>query len=324
LTSHEATGDRAVNTRAGNDRAWIDRAGNDRAGNDRAGGGTTSVIVPAHNEEQVIGRCLGAILRDATPGEFDVVVVTNGCTDRTADIASSVPGVRVVDCPVASKPAALNVGDREARGFPRLYVDADVEVDTATVRAVAEALTTGGYELAAPTLRFDFTDRPWAVRAYYDTWQRLPYGRDDQVGTGFYGLSERGRARFGDFPDTMAEDFYVHAMVPAPARKAVPGHQFVVHPPLTLRSLVKIQTRMHAANLRNRPLFAEAAADLHASQVRELLRLARRPSLLPQVALYAAVRLTAKAKARWKNRSTTAAVWDRDTTARATAATGAR
>ena len=56
-----------------------------------------SVVIPAHDEEAVVGRCLAALLDGARPGELDVVVVCNGCTDATADIARGFGrGVRVV------------------------------------------------------------------------------------------------------------------------------------------------------------------------------------------------------------------------------------
>jgi hypothetical protein len=215
----------------------------------------------------------------------------------------------------------LNLGDRTAKGFPRLYVDADVEVDAAALRAVGAALT-DGHDLAAPQIRFEYEDRPWSVRAFYDVWGRLPYARDDLVGVGFYGMSEQGRSRFSDFPDTMAEDFFVHSLVPATRRKAVAGHHFVVHPPLTLRSLIKIQTRMQAANLRNRYLFEDAASEIHSGHVRQLARLAADVRLLPRLGLYSFVVGSAKLRARWKNRSSTVGVWDRDTTARHSASAG--
>ena len=108
-----------------------------------------SIVVPAHNEAQVVGRLLRRILSPAGPDDpdgqdgqdgLDVVVVANGCTDGTAEVAASFgPPVRVVSIPVASKLQALAEGNRAATGFPRLYVDADVELGAGDVRALAEA-----------------------------------------------------------------------------------------------------------------------------------------------------------------------------------------
>ena len=66
-------------------------------------------------------------MRGFAPGELDVVVVCNGCTDQTAELARSCGyQVRVVELASASKPAALRIGDAAALAFPRLYLDADV------------------------------------------------------------------------------------------------------------------------------------------------------------------------------------------------------
>ena len=78
----------------------------------------TSVVIAAHNEESVIGRCLDALLSGAERDEFDVTVVANGCTDATAAVAARRAGVRVVTLDTASKPAALNAGDGVASGLP--------------------------------------------------------------------------------------------------------------------------------------------------------------------------------------------------------------
>lgn len=68
----------------------------------------TSIVIPAHNEGQVIGRLLDSLLAGPAEDETDIVVVCNGCTDDTAQIAAARgPRVRVVDIPTPSKHAAL-------------------------------------------------------------------------------------------------------------------------------------------------------------------------------------------------------------------------
>src|SRR6187431_2740219 len=102
---------------------------------------TVSIVIPAHDEESVIGRCLAALTDGAAEGELDVVVVCNGCKDGTAAAArAAAPAARVIEIEAASKPRALNAGDAAARAFPRLYVDADVVLSLAAVRRVAAVL----------------------------------------------------------------------------------------------------------------------------------------------------------------------------------------
>ncbi len=127
-----------------------------------------SVVIPAHNEEAVIGRCLSSLMDGAPPGELEVLVVCNGCDDRTADVArQSAPNATVLEIPVASKVAALNAGDEHASYFPRFYVDADVELSYQALVSVARVLTEGGVLCAAPKPLFDLKARPWSVRAFY-------------------------------------------------------------------------------------------------------------------------------------------------------------
>ena len=91
-----------------------------------------TVIIPAHNEARVIGRLIGGqLVHDAGPGELHVIVVANGCTDDTAQV-SHWPAGRWFGCspfPTPSKRDALLAGDRAARSFPRIYVDADVALN---------------------------------------------------------------------------------------------------------------------------------------------------------------------------------------------------
>ncbi|MDH4143853.1 MAG: glycosyltransferase [Acidimicrobiia bacterium] len=257
-----------------------------------------SIVIPAHDEEQVIGRCLGTLLAGAAAGEFDVVVVANGCRDHTAEVARSFAGVRVVETPAASKAAALNSAEAAGLGYPRVYLDADVEVDAPAIRAVAAALENDGVELAAPGIRFDVRGRSWGVRAWCRIWSRLPYATEDHVGSGLYALSRAGRQRFGPFPDTMAEDLFVWSCVPRSARKAVPDHEFTVHPPLRLAGLVRVLGRMHAASRADRALFADATSEVTEGQVRALARLLRSVRDVPAVLAYAGVAAAARLVAR--------------------------
>jgi glycosyltransferase involved in cell wall biosynthesis len=56
-------------------------------------------VIPAYNEEALIGKCVESVMAEVrrTGRDIDVVVVNNNSTDRTAEIAGAVPGVRVVD-----------------------------------------------------------------------------------------------------------------------------------------------------------------------------------------------------------------------------------
>jgi hypothetical protein len=88
-----------------------------------------SVIVPARNEEASLGTCLESLVAQAGVN-FEIIVVDDGSTDRTREIAQSFPGVRVIDAgPLppgwSGKNNALVAGAAVARGEWLLFADAD-------------------------------------------------------------------------------------------------------------------------------------------------------------------------------------------------------
>ncbi len=88
-----------------------------------------SVIVPARNEEVCLGKCLESLVTQ-TGVRFEIIVVDDGSTDRTRDIAQSFPEVRVVDSdPLppgwSGKNNALVAGAKDAQGAWLLFTDAD-------------------------------------------------------------------------------------------------------------------------------------------------------------------------------------------------------
>ena len=218
----------------------------------------TSIVIAAHNEATVIGRCLDALLRDAAAGEFDVTVVPNGCTDATAVVAAA-RGVRVVEIAEASKAAALNAGDAVAVGFPRIYLDADIVVDAAGVRSVARAVAAPGDAgrgpanratalAAVPARRVDLTGRPWAVRAYYAINVELPAFRDGLFGRGMVALSEAGRARFDSFPMMVADDLFLDSLFTRDEKVCVRSVETTVAAPRRTRDLVSRLVRVRRGN----------------------------------------------------------------------------
>lgn len=270
-----------------------------------------SVIIPAHDEEAVIERCLTALLHDAAPGEFEVIVATNGCSDRTAEIARTVaPNCTVLELSAASKIAALNAGDDSASCFPRAYLDADVELDTASLRRVIEAMEPGTVLCAAPEMCLDLHGRPWFVRRFFAAFGALPYLSDALVGNGLYVLSDHGRSRFDRFPSITADDLFVRNLFVGEERATVGDSQFTVHPPRTLRGLLAIRERTYRGNAEyHRRGFRSDAG--RTDDRRRMIAVARRQPL--DLAVFLAVNILAKVRLRTRR---TAVRWERDDSAR--------
>ncbi len=113
-------------------------------GNPASGKPFLSVIVPARNEEASLGACLESLVSQ-TGVEKEIIVVDDGSTDRTRQIAESFLGVRVVDPgPLpegwTGKNNAVTAGAKVARGQWLLFTDADtVHLPGSLARSLAEA-----------------------------------------------------------------------------------------------------------------------------------------------------------------------------------------
>lgn len=280
----------------------------------------TSVVIAAHNEAAVLPRCLHRLLDGAAPDEFEVLVVANGCTDTTAALARSVPGVQVVELVEASKSAALNAGDTVATRFPRIYLDADIELSAAGARALAAAVggptgsgtaTSGVLLAAAPSRKLDTTGRPLLVRAYYAVNSRLPAFRDALFGRGAIALSAAGRARFDRFPDLVADDLYLDSLFQVGEKREIVAVTTVVATPRQTRDLLRRLGRVRAGNAAMRASDTSVRRARRASWLVDVVL--PRPWLLPAGVCYAALTVAAGIAAR---RTATQRNWGRDESSR--------
>ena len=151
-----------------------------------------TLIIPAHNEEAVIARCLKAAVRGAPdPDALEIVVAANGCVDNTASIArQTLPHAKVLEIDRGSKTGAINAANEVASYFPRIVLDADVECEFAALAALAAELRKPGVMTAAPAIRLELSHGNWFIRAYYAAWMRQPFARSGKGGAGCYGLSQ--------------------------------------------------------------------------------------------------------------------------------------
>src|SRR6267154_5092805 len=124
---------------------------------------TVSVIIPAHNEERYLRRTLEG-LRRQNYDWFEVIVVANGCTDCTAEVAKGRCN-RLITLSQKSLGVARNLGARLAKGELLLFLDADTILEPTTLKVIAEEFSKNH---SAGTLR----GRPDTERFKY----RLVYG----------------------------------------------------------------------------------------------------------------------------------------------------
>jgi hypothetical protein len=163
-----------------------------------------TVLIPAHNEQALIGRCVRSVLGVGSSG-VEVLVVAHNCTDATAERARAA-GAHVLvltDPEQRGKGCALRYGFAAALPGPShgvLVIDADSVVDPGLVEKVRRRLLAG---TAAMQCRYEIAsalDRPgtrltnFAIHA-------------------FNVIRPRGRARLGLSAGILGNGFALHREV---------------------------------------------------------------------------------------------------------------
>lgn len=88
-----------------------------------SGRNLVSVVIPVHNGERHLSEAIESVLTQE--GDLEVIVVDDGSTDRSGEIASLYPGVRRLSQPHRGAAAARNAGVAAARGDRLAFLDAD-------------------------------------------------------------------------------------------------------------------------------------------------------------------------------------------------------
>lgn len=114
-----------------------------------------SFIVPAYNEEHLLGATLEALhaAGRATGELYELIVVDDASTDRTAIVARR-HGAMLVSVAHRQIAATRNSGARKANGELLIFVDADTIVNETVVRSAIEALR-GGAAGGGSAVEFD-------------------------------------------------------------------------------------------------------------------------------------------------------------------------
>ena len=115
-----------------------------------------SVIIPAHNEEKYIKRCINSIKSSSKQfkGTTEIIVVCNRCTDRTAEIAKK-SGANVIFNEDRCIAKVRNAGISAAKGKVIVTIDADNRMTKGTLSEIYSLIGTGKYIGGGAPIRFE-------------------------------------------------------------------------------------------------------------------------------------------------------------------------
>jgi len=187
---------------------------------DRIARPKVSVIIPAYNEEKCIGGCLKTLFEQTYPS-YEVIVVDDGSTDKTASTASHYP-VKLVPGDHRGPGVARNRGAEEASGDILVFLDADMEFHQEfiekLVKPIEEGKTIGTFSKDEYVLNYDnHWSRYWNIICGNPGKRRVPEDYPDES-TVFRAISRENFDRAGGYDDmgvgedqTVSKKLGIHA-----------------------------------------------------------------------------------------------------------------
>ncbi|WP_413738240.1 glycosyltransferase family 2 protein [Sodalis sp. RH21] len=171
-----------------------------------------SLIIPAYNEELYLADCLHYAIEElaarAKPGEYEIIVVNNASTDRTAAIAAGFERVRVVYEPIKGLTRARQKGLESASGDVLGFIDADTRMPPGWLGTVLAAYEQHS-DLVCVSGPYRYFDLPWMKSLLVDLYWLL-LAKPTYWFTGYmavggnFAASKQALLRIGGFDTSIA------------------------------------------------------------------------------------------------------------------------
>ena len=275
-----------------------------------------SIIIPAHNEETVIIKCLKSLMRQNSDYNLQIIVVCNGCQDNTYSIVKAFsPNIICLKTERASKTNALNLGDNVAKYYPRIYLDADIILSVNAIKEINSTFVNESCLATSIIPKMDMSLSSWFVRAFYDVWLNLSYCKAGMIGSGLYALSREGRERFQSFPSIIADDGYIRCLFKENERFLTLNCYATVTAPKNLMNLIKIKTRSRLGRYELQEKFPELLTNELKDYKTMSLKFLLNFTLWPKTIIYLFINVITRIRAKYQHmRKMTS--WERDESSR--------
>jgi GT2 family glycosyltransferase len=160
-----------------------------------------SFIVPVRDNAERLARCLASIRANRWRGAVEVIVVDNGSSDGSADVARRM-GATVLHMPGERVARLRNAGAERASGEVLAFVDADHVIDPGWLAAAMETLSRS--DIAAAGAAYVSPGSTWVQRAYDRFRVRTPGVTDvDWLGAGNLAVRRDAFREIGGFDERL-------------------------------------------------------------------------------------------------------------------------
>ena len=160
-----------------------------------------SVIIPTLNEEKALPATLAAL--NAQAGDFELIVVDGGSSDRTQQITQSYSSIRWLTAP-RGRASQMNAGARVAQGELLLFLHADTLLPEHGIARLCEL----GKQVQAGCFKQSFNQADWRLRMI--SWLHNYRCSKSKVMYGDQAMFVRRELflRLGGFPEVLMEDIF--------------------------------------------------------------------------------------------------------------------
>jgi len=219
-----------------------------------------SIIIPAHNEVSVLSATLVHMFLDKKLTNCEVIVVCNGCSDNTVEVAEGYVNAcqsylkgnsvdfSIIDTEIASKTNAINLGVSRAKYKQVVLLDADILVNGSDIMGLVGLLSERDVCAAAPKLNFVYKKSSWLVRRYFDLVKHSSYNQKHRL-SNVIALSEKGIKKIGVLPEIIADDEYIRRQFFKTEYQIIDTLAFDFICPKTFFSLLQVLTRVERGNI---------------------------------------------------------------------------
>jgi glycosyltransferase involved in cell wall biosynthesis len=202
---------------------------------------SVAVVVSAHDEEDVIGRRVENLLAlDYPPELLQVVVASDGSTDRTDEIVEEIAvgeqRVRLLRCPREGKVAAQHRAVRETASDVVAFTDANTEWRPDALRALVRSLADPGVGYVCGRLRLESPEGANLEGLYwrYETWVRQQESTASSITAGNGAIYAVRREAYVEDDPKFGHDFgFPYSMEQAGLRAVYDPEAVAVEKPAT-------------------------------------------------------------------------------------------
>ncbi|MFK3907996.1 glycosyltransferase [Pseudomonas monteilii] len=187
-----------------------------------------SVVIAAHNEARHIVDKLRSVLRqDYQAADLQVVVVSDGSTDATVQLARSLgdPRVEVLDLPRLGKAGVLNAGVEVSRGELLVFTDADNQWADDTLGLLLAPFADPEVGASAGHMIIPVVGKGLSLGdslyRHYEAWVRKVENRTGCMVSADGALLALRRSLYQAVPKQVNDDFFISTCAPAAGKRIV-------------------------------------------------------------------------------------------------------